>query len=42
MAREFSVKDYPSISYIIGDLRDLNRLKRAQAGVDYVNYATIM
>jgi hypothetical protein len=36
------VKDYPSISYFIWNLRDLNRLKRAEAGVENVNYATIM
>jgi len=34
MAQEYSEKDYPAIRYFIGDVRDLDRLKRAFTGVD--------
>ena len=42
MAQEFSEKEYPSIRYFIGDVRDLERLKRAFTGIDYVIHAAAM
>jgi UDP-N-acetylglucosamine 4,6-dehydratase len=42
MAQEYSEKDYPAIRYFIGDVRDLDRLKRAFNGVDYVIHAAAM
>jgi UDP-N-acetylglucosamine 4,6-dehydratase len=42
MAQEFSEKDYPAIRYFIGDVRDLDRLKRAFSGIDYVIHAAAM
>lgn len=42
MAQEFPEKDYKSIRYFIGDVRDLDRLKRAFNGVDYVIHAAAM
>lgn len=42
MAQEYSEKIYPQIRYFIGDVRDLERLKRAFAGVDYVIHAAAM
>jgi len=42
MAQEFSERDYPAIRYFIGDVRDLDRLKRAVAGIDYVIHAAAM
>jgi UDP-N-acetylglucosamine 4,6-dehydratase (inverting) len=42
MAQEFPQKDYPMIRYFIGDVRDLDRLKRAFVGVDYVIHAAAM
>jgi UDP-N-acetylglucosamine 4,6-dehydratase len=42
MAQEFSEKDYPAIRYFIGDVRDLERLKRAVSGIDYVIHAAAM
>lgn len=42
MAQEFNEKDFPSIRYFIGDVRDLERLKRAVFGVDYVIHAAAM
>jgi UDP-N-acetylglucosamine 4,6-dehydratase (inverting) len=42
MAQEFSEKDYPAIRYFIGDVRDLDRLKRAFTDVDYVIHAAAM
>lgn len=42
MAQEFSEKDFPAIRYFIGDVRDLERLKRAVFGVDYVIHAAAM
>jgi UDP-N-acetylglucosamine 4,6-dehydratase len=42
MAQEFSEKDFPAIRYFIGDVRDLERLKRAVVGVDYVIHAAAM
>jgi UDP-N-acetylglucosamine 4,6-dehydratase (inverting) len=42
MAQEFSDKEYPAIRYFIGDVRDLERLKRAFNGIDYVIHAAAM
>ncbi len=42
MAQEFPEKQYPAIRYFIGDVRDLDRLKRAFTGVDYVIHAAAM
>lgn len=42
MAQEFPEKIYPAIRYFIGDVRDLDRLKRAFIGVDYVIHAAAM
>ncbi len=42
MAQEYSEKIYPAIRYFIGDVRDLDRLKRAFTGIDYVIHAAAM
>ena len=42
MAQEYPEKEYPAIRYFIGDVRDLERLKRAFTGVDYVIHAAAM
>lgn len=42
MAQEFSPDQFPAIRYLIGDVRDLERLKRAFSGVDYVIHAAAM
>jgi UDP-N-acetylglucosamine 4,6-dehydratase len=42
MAQEFSESEYPQMRYFIGDVRDLDRLKRAFKGVDYVIHAAAM
>jgi UDP-N-acetylglucosamine 4,6-dehydratase len=42
MAQEFTESAYPAIRYFIGDVRDLERLKRAFTGVDYVIHAAAM
>lgn len=42
MAQDFSEKEYPSIRYFIGDVRDIERLKRAFTGIDYVIHAAAM
>ncbi len=42
MAQEFSNKDFPSLRYFIGDVRDKERLLRAFKGVDYVIHAAAM
>jgi UDP-N-acetylglucosamine 4,6-dehydratase len=42
MAQEFPESDYPAIRYFIGDVRDLERLKRAFNGIDYVIHAAAM
>lgn len=42
MAQEYPEKIYPAIRYFIGDVRDLDRLKRAFTGVDYVIHAAAM
>tara|TARA_B100000424_G_C22939650_1_gene500024 strand:+ start:1979 stop:2998 length:1020 start_codon:yes stop_codon:yes gene_type:complete len=42
MANVFSEKDYPFLRYFIGDVRDLDRLKRALEEVDYVIHAAAL
>lgn len=42
MSQEFSENQYKAIRYLIGDVRDLERLKRAFTGVDYVIHAAAM
>lgn len=42
MAQEFSDKQYTFLRYFIGDVRDLDRLKRAFTGIDYVIHAAAM
>lgn len=42
MAQEFPESKYPAMRYFIGDVRDLDRLKRAFNGVDYVIHAAAM
>ena len=42
MAQEFPPDRYPNIRFFIGDVRDLDRLKRAFNGVDYVIHAAAM
>jgi UDP-N-acetylglucosamine 4,6-dehydratase len=42
MSQEFPESKYPFIRYFIGDVRDLERLKRAFFGVDYVIHAAAM
>lgn len=42
MAQEFPESEYPAIRYFIGDVRDLDRLKRAFNGIDCVIHAAAM
>tara|TARA_B110000027_G_C16122557_1_gene304312 strand:- start:22156 stop:23154 length:999 start_codon:yes stop_codon:yes gene_type:complete len=42
MAQTFNSDKYPMMRYFIGDVRDLERLKRAFVGVDYVIHAAAM
>nr|WP_294937014.1 UDP-N-acetylglucosamine 4,6-dehydratase (inverting) [uncultured Flavobacterium sp.] len=42
MAQEFPESEYPAVRYFIGDVRDLERLKRAFNGIDYVIHAAAM
>lgn len=42
MAQEFPESKYSQIRYFIGDVRDLDRLKRALKGIDYVIHAAAM
>lgn len=42
MAHEFPVNKYPMIRFFIGDVRDLERLKRACHDIDYVIHAAAM
>jgi UDP-N-acetylglucosamine 4,6-dehydratase len=42
MAQEFPDSTYSAIRYFIGDVRDLDRLKRAFTGIDYVIHAAAM
>uniref|UniRef100_UPI004047B0B0 UDP-N-acetylglucosamine 4,6-dehydratase (inverting) n=1 Tax=Algoriphagus sp. TaxID=1872435 RepID=UPI004047B0B0 len=42
MAQDFPESEYPAIRYFIGDVRDLDRLKRAFLGIEYVIHAAAM
>jgi UDP-N-acetylglucosamine 4,6-dehydratase (inverting) len=42
MAQDYPTSKYPAIRYFIGDVRDLERLKRAFMGIDYVIHAAAM
>ncbi len=42
MAQEFTEKEFPAIRYFIGDVRDLERLKRAFVDIDYIIHAAAM
>jgi len=42
MAFEFPEAKYPCIRFFIGDVRDLERLKRACHGIDYIIHAAAM
>jgi UDP-N-acetylglucosamine 4,6-dehydratase (inverting) len=42
MAQTFSAAQYPEIRYFIGDVRDLERLRRAMEGVDIVVHAAAL
>ena len=42
MAQEYPRTEYPMIRYFIGDVRDLDRLKRAFTNIDYVIHAAAM
>jgi UDP-N-acetylglucosamine 4,6-dehydratase len=42
MAQDFPESQYPAIRYFIGDVRDLERLKRAFGDIDYVIHAAAM
>lgn len=42
MASEFSSERYPNIRYFIGDVRDVERLRMAMKGVDYVVHAAAL
>jgi len=42
MAQEFPPQEFPQIRFLIGDVRDANRLKRAFRDVDFVIHAAAM
>ena len=42
MAQIFSEDKYPCIRYFLGDIRDVNRLRRALEGIDYVIHAAAL
>lgn len=42
MEQEYPMSKYKAIRYFIGDVRDLERLKRAFTGIDYVIHAAAM
>ncbi len=42
MAQQFSESTYSALRYFIGDVRDVERLKRALKGIDYVIHAAAM
>jgi len=42
MSQEYPENKFPAIRYFIGDVRDLERLKRAFVGIDYVIHAAAM
>jgi UDP-N-acetylglucosamine 4,6-dehydratase len=42
MAQEYPVSQYPQIRFLIGDIRDFDRVKRAFKGVDFIIHAAAM
>jgi UDP-N-acetylglucosamine 4,6-dehydratase len=42
MTQQFSETQYPCMRYFLGDVRDLDRLRQAFAGVDYVIHAAAL
>jgi UDP-N-acetylglucosamine 4,6-dehydratase (inverting) len=42
MALDYPEKDFPQMRFFIGDVRDLDRVKMAMKGVDYVIHAAAM
>ena len=42
MSHDYPVEKHSFMRYFIGDVRDLNRLKRAFQGVDYVIHAAAL
>jgi UDP-N-acetylglucosamine 4,6-dehydratase (inverting) len=42
MAQQFSTAEYPCLRYFIGDVRDVNRLRRAMEDVDMVIHAAAL
>lgn len=42
MAQDYPSDKYPNIRFFIGDVRDLDRVKRALKGIDYVIHAAAM
>ena len=42
MAQQYPVSEYPQVRFFIGDVRDLERLKRALKSIDYVIHAAAM
>jgi UDP-N-acetylglucosamine 4,6-dehydratase (inverting) len=42
MALDYPEKEYPQMRFFIGDVRDLERMKMAMKGVDYVIHAAAM
>lgn len=42
MAQEYPNDLYPNVRFFVGDVRDLDRLKRAFSGIDYVIHAAAM
>lgn len=42
MAQEFPESKYPQIRFFIGDVRDIDRLKKALQGIQYVIHAAAM
>ena len=41
MQKKFNEKSYPFTRFLLGDVRDLDRLKMAMRGVDYVVHALL-
>ncbi len=42
MAQRFNPNKYPCLDYVLGDVRDVNRLNRVFRGVDYVIHAAAL
>lgn len=42
LALQYPESEYPTVRFFIGDIRDVNRLKRALVGVDYVIHAAAL